>query len=298
MRWASVFLLAGCSLALEDYGRAAGKATCERARACLLLDSSIDCDRPGVWSESRPELLLLAAGDVGYSAERAAACIERIRTVGCTADAWQTEECQAAFPGKLSEGAPCGGRFDACAPGLVCSAENRAVCGSCKLAAPRGATPDTLHLCGRGLHAQRFLDGGVSCVPRSGSGGRCRARNDCLEWMSCVQFISSTEVGTCSEGSRPSPDRRVGGTPGQTCGEGFPACQPGLRCVNALCASLGALESACASDEDCLSSHCLEGACASPRGVGESCTDFNCADGFSCEFDGDGGSVCATLPCP
>lgn len=277
--WASVVLLAGCStLPLEDYSRAVGKATCERAKTCLLLDTSADCDSPSVWTESRPELVLLAAGEVGYSAERAAACLERIRTLGCSSDVWETDECQAAFPGRRSEGAPCvRGRFNTCGPGLVCSGQTSDQCGSCQRAA-----------CDRG-------HGGVSCAPLFGAGGRCTDRSQCLEWMSCVKLeVFGSFEGNCSEGPRPAPERRVNDL-GSQCDEarGFDCRVAGLRCVNVMCEALGAFESACAKDEDCLSSHCLQGACAPPRGNGDACNEFNCGDGFVCQPAADAGFECA-----
>lgn len=290
MRWASgLVLLAGCTVAVEDYGRVMGQAICERAQRCGELVQTVDCKHPGAWSDSPHELLLLSAGHVGYSSSSAAACVERIRTAKCGVSALQTDECRAAFPGKLAQGAACGGHtFDGCASGLLCANRTVIECGVCVPTTPEGERPDPDHPCARGLR-RGFLDGGVACIPRGDVGEACGSSADCLEWLSCSAH-SGTLGGSCrdeypaSNGGPPTD-----GAEGQPCllsgSVGAPSrvCFSGLRCVNDRCVPSANFAEACESDVDCLSAHCIGGTCAAPRAAGSPCTVQNCGGGLWCE---------------
>ena len=292
MRWASVlFWLAGCTVAVEDYSRVIGQATCERAQKCGELAESVDCKHPGVWSDAPPELVMLAAGQVGYASSAAASCVERIRSAKCGVILWQTEECRAAFPGKLTEGAACGAQtLDGCASGLVCGNRNAISCGVCVSTTSEGQRPDPGHPCARGLR-RGFLDGGVACVPRGEVGEACGDSADCLEWLRCSARGGSLG-GSCVDdlvlrGTFPTD----AGREGQPClvalGTIVPIrfCFRGLRCVNdELCVQLADFAEPCTNDDECVSAHCIEGACAAPRVAGDRCIDLNCGEeGLWCD---------------
>lgn len=293
MRWASVLIwFAGCTVAVEDYGRAMGQAKCEREQRCGWLVSSVDCTRPGYWSDTPPELSALAAGQVGYSASSAAACIERHRAASCGANVSEFEECRSVFPGKLVEGAACGFPFDACEPGLLCADRNGISCGTCLPTTPQGGTPAPSHPCGRGLR-RGISDGGVFCIPRATVGEACASPDDCLERLWCIR-LNAMLVGTCEE-SNIGPARDGGtetsliGTEGQQCSNiidyrmyGTVQCREGLHCVNERCAQLSDFEETCAADDDCVSKHCVDEACAAPRGAGATCTAQNCGGSNEC----------------
>lgn len=311
MRWlVGVVLLAGCTVAVEDWGRVAGQARCERDQRCRGLSWSVDCTRPGVWPLSPVEQAALNSRQAGYSPSSAAACIERMRTSGCSTKVEKTVECRAAFPGMLSEGAACGQPlFDSCGSGLVClRAESTSLCGTCATATPRGGEPNFLHPCDWGLRRVYDPDGGVvRCEARAKAGESCRSGDDCLEWLFCVQ-ASVVSPGTCDEGesgqSRPSPEAISPPEVGQVCVSqpsystyGYQTCPSGLVCLNDACTALGALDAACVQDAECLSGRCLDGACAPPRGLGVPCSAENCVAGLGCTGDGDGGASCQPFEC-
>lgn len=266
MRWLwGVVVLAGCSVALEDWGRASGQARCERAQRCGSLSRAIDCTRPGVWSDASVEKVEFDRQHVGYSASAAAACIARIKEDVCSVVSDFTPECRAAFPGKLQEGAPCGLPLrDECGPGLVCLVDAPSLCGRCVTATERGQPLTSDHPCAWGLVRAPGAGDAAICEPRVGPGESCSQRA-CVEWLACTRA-----TGTCEQGA-PSVTSAIGEV-GDACDVpdfrrfDIRTCLPGLICTDGACVALSAFNAACEEDADCLSHHCgAEGLCTAPR---------------------------------
>lgn len=296
MRWVGGWLLLmSCSVPVQDWGPVMGQARCEREQRCGRLSTSVNCKRPEVWSESFPEQAELEANQVGYSGSAAAACVELLRAESCNADVFNQPSCRETFPGRLPEGAPCGvPSVDACGPGLICLGGSPRGCGSCVTATSQGKEPSVTHPCAWGLTP--VWDGGLgsSCEPRGALGESCAGRS-CLEWLRCVDRLTANPV--CRQ---PPPrfqtDPPDAGALGQACviliyGE---FCLAGLTCLDGGCVALGGYGAPCTTSFECVSGHCLDGACAAPLPRGASCGEAACAPGLFCGAEG----VCIAPFCP
>lgn len=172
----------------------------------------------------------------------------------------QCEHCSLAH-GAVALGDPCTdyGGFSDCARGLVCHA--RTCVDPCRPLTAGELCVDTPGTCGDGLYCRELGDG--RCVPFAHDGEPCKSA-PCADGLIC-KYSATAGTSLC----------RPVGTIGAPCSFDYD-CQDGLLCYDDLAAGASL--------------------CRSPAGDGESCKEFRCAPGLSCEIEAFDARVCRPIP--
>lgn len=229
-------------------------------------------------------------------------CVPRlVNGFGCAG----ADECSS---GHCVDGVCCDS--DCLGPCTACSVSMGAVVnGTCQIVAGTGAPSCTPYVCGGNAAecptscaidsqcASGFMCNGGECVPKALDGSACNTAEHCQSGFCVDGFCCDKECASPCDVCSATLGASMNGVCSPVNGAGMPACSPyvcdgvhggcpttcasdvncatGYQCAESICVPAGSNGTACSTDNQCQSGHCVAGVC--------------CKDDMSCG-PSDGGS--------